>query len=274
MKSHNPTTPSRRQATNVEYRKLLTGDKPYKSLLKRIKQNSGRNSAGRITQRHQGGGNKKIYRIIDWKMRAGKALVETVEYDPYRTTFISRVKYEDGTRAYVLAPHNVTKGTTLLVSETTPLKNGNRMMLKNIPVGYQVHNVELQPGQGGKLIRSAGSYAEVLANADGYTDLKMPSGEVRRVLWSGYASLGQLSNIEHNLVNIGKAGRSRHMGIRPTVRGSAMNPVDHPYGGGEGAQPRGTKRPKDVYGNVTGGRKTRKKRHPSNRLIVKRRNKK
>lgn len=274
MKAHNPTSPSRRQATNVEYKKLLTGDRPYKSLLIRIKQNSGRNSAGRITQRHQGGGNKKIYRIIDWKMKPGKALVETVEYDPYRTAFIARVKYENDSRAYILAPHNITKGATLLIAESTPLKTGNRMKLKNIPVGYQVHNVELQPGQGGKIIRSAGSYAEVLANADGYTDLKMPSGEVRHVLWEGFASLGQLSNIEHNLVNIGKAGRSRHMGIRPTVRGSAMNPVDHPYGGGEGAQPRGTKRPKDVYGNITGGRKTRAKRKPTNRLIVKRRNKK
>lgn len=274
MKSYNPTSPSRRSITTVEYRKLLTGDKPHKPLLKKIKQNSGRNSAGRITQRHQGGGNKRIYRIIDWKMKPGKASVETVEYDPYRTTFISLVKYQDGTKAYILATHNVTKGAELLFAESTPLKNGNRMKLKNVPVGYQVHNVEVQPGQGGKIIRSAGTYAEVLANADGYTDLKMPSSEVRHVLWECYASLGQLSNIEHNLVNIGKAGRSRHLGIRPTVRGSAMNPVDHPYGGGEGSQPRGTKRPKDVYGNVTGGRKTRPRRKPSNRLIVKRRNKK
>lgn len=275
MKSYQPTTPSRRHITNVDYKKLLTGDKPYKRLLKKLKKNSGHNSSGRITMRHQGGGNKKLYRILDTKQNkfGQKAFVETVEYDPYRTAFICRVKYTDGTRAYILAPHNITKGVELRIEEAAPLHDGNRMKLKNIPVGYQVHNIELQPGQGGKLIRSAGSFSEILANADGYTDLKMPSGEVRRVLWDCLASLGQVSNIEHNLVNIGKAGRSRHLGIRPTVRGSAMNPVDHPYGGGEGSQPRGTKRPKDVYGNITGGRKTRKKRKPSNRLIVKRRNK-
>lgn len=274
MKSYQPTTPSRRQLTHVDYKKLLTGDKPFKRLLKKLKQSSAHNNAGRITMRHQGGGNKKMYRILDIKQRLGKAVVETVEYDPYRTAFIALVKYEDDSRAYILAPHGVTKGAELITNETTPLKPGNRMKLKNIPVGYQVYSVELQPGQGGKLIRSAGSYTEVLANADGYTDLKMPSGEVRRVPWEGFASLGQVSNLEHNLVNRGKAGHSRHLGIRPTVRGSAMNPVDHPYGGGEGAQPRGTKRPKDVYGNVTGGRKTRPKRKPSNRLIVQRRKKK
>lgn len=274
MKSYQPTTPSRRHLTNVDYKKLLTGDRPFKRLLKKLKQSSAHNNAGRITMRHQGGGNKKMYRILDLKQKPGKVLVETVEYDPYRTAFIARVKNADGTRAYILAPHNVTKGAELLVGDMTPLKPGNRMKLRNIPVGYQVYSIEIQPGQGGKLIRSAGSYAEVLANADGYTDLKMPSGEVRRVNWEGFASLGQISNLEHNLVNIGKAGRSRHLGIRPTVRGSAMNPVDHPYGGGEGSQPRGTKRPKDVYGNVTGGRKTRKKRKPSNRLIVQRRKKK
>ncbi|MDO8504312.1 MAG: 50S ribosomal protein L2 [Candidatus Liptonbacteria bacterium] len=275
MKSYSPTSPSRRQQSNVEYRKLLTGDRPHKALLKRIKQSSGRNSAGRITQRHQGGGNKKMFRILDLKQNkmGSKATVLTVEYDPYRTAFIALVEYTDKTKAYILAPHGITKGAELMIGETTPLKTGNRMKLKNITVGYQIHNVELAPGQGGKIIRSAGSYAEVLANTDGYTDLKMPSGEVRRVPWECLATLGQVSNIEHNLVNIGKAGRSRHMGVRPTVRGSAMNPVDHPYGGGEGAQPRGTKRPKDVYGNITGGRKTRPKRKPSNRLIVKRRTK-
>lgn len=217
-----------------------------------------------------------MYRVWDNKQNKlnSSFVVETIEYDPYRTAFISLIKYEDGTKTYILTPHGVQKGAQLFIAEATPLKSGNRMKLKNIPVGYQVHNIELQPGQGGKIIRSAGSYSEVLANADGYTDLKMPSGEVRRVLWECLATLGQVSNIEHNLVVGGKAGRSRWLGVRPTVRGSAMNPVDHPYGGGEGSQPRGTRKPKDVWGNVTGGRKTRKKRNPSSRLIVKRRNKK
>jgi len=276
MKSFSPTSPSRRSFTAVEYRKLLTGDKPYRKLLKKLHDNAGRNSAGRITQRHQGGGNKKMYRVWDNKQNKlnSSFVIETVEYDPYRTAFISLIKYEDGTKSYILTPHGVSKGAKLFIAESTPLKTGNRMKLKNIPVGYQVHNIEMQPGQGGKIIRSAGSYAEVLANADGYTDLKMPSGEVRRVLWDCLATLGQVSNIEHNLVVGGKAGRSRWLGVRPTVRGSAMNPVDHPYGGGEGSQPRGTRKPKDVYGNVTGGRKTRRKRNPTSRLIVKRRNKK
>lgn len=276
MKSFSPTSPSRRSFTAVEYRKLLTGDKPYKKLMKKLHDSAGRNSAGRITQRHQGGGNKKMYRVWDNKQNKlnSSVTVETIEYDPYRTAFISLIKYEDGTKSYILTPHGVVKGAVLLIAEAAPLKPGNRMQLKNIPVGYQVHNIELQPGQGGKIIRSAGSYAEVLANADGYTDLKMPSGEVRRVLWTCLATLGQVSNIEHNLVVGGKAGRSRWLGVRPTVRGSAMNPVDHPYGGGEGSQPRGTRKPKDIWGNVTGGRKTRKKRNPTSRLIVKRRNKK
>ncbi len=276
MKSFSPTSPSRRSFTAVEYRKLLTGDKPYKKLMQKLHDSAGRNSAGRITQRHQGGGNKKMYRVWDNKQNKlnSSVTVETIEYDPYRTAFISLIKYEDGTKSYILTPHGVQKGAVLLIAEAAPLKPGNRMQLKNIPVGYQVHNIELQPGQGGKIIRSAGSYAEVLANADGYTDLKMPSGEVRRVLWTCLATLGQVSNIEHNLVVGGKAGRSRWLGVRPTVRGSAMNPVDHPYGGGEGSQPRGTRKPKDIWGNVTGGRKTRKKRNPTSRLIVKRRNKK
>lgn len=223
--------------------------------------------------RHQGGGNKKLYRIIDFKQNRinAKATVETLEYDPYRTAFIARVKYEDGTRAYILAPQDLKVGSELVFAETTPLRTGNRMKLKNIPVGYQVHNIELTPGRGGQLARSAGSYAEILANADGYTDLKLSSGEVRRVQWDGMASLGQVSNAEWSLVSIGKAGRSRWLGIRPTVRGKAMNPVDHPYGGGEGSQPRGTRKPKDIWGNITGGHKTRNKKKKSSKFIVKRR---
>lgn len=250
----------------------LSGVRPYKKLMKRLKSHAGRNSAGRITMRHQGGGHKKLYRLIDFKQgRIGKALVETLEYDPYRTAFIALVKDEDGSRRYILAPHGLMVGTTLVTAETAQLKTGNRMKLKNIPIGYQVHNVELTPGKGGQMARSAGSYAEVLAHADDYTDLKLSSGEVRRVSWNGLASLGQVSNPEHNLMVVGKAGRSRWLGIRPTVRGTVMNPVDHPYGGGEGRQPRGTRKPKTKWGKVTGGRRTRNKRKRSNIWIIKRR---
>lgn len=275
IKSYKPTSASRRGMTTSDYSTLTKGAKPYRPLVKRLRSNSGRNSQGRITVRHQGGGNKKLYRMIDFKQNRlnQKAVVETLEYDPYRTAFIALVKYADGTKAYILAPETLKVGMELLTAETTPLKTGNRMALKNIPVGYQVHNVELHPGHGGQFARSAGSYAEVLANADGYTDLKLGSGEVRRVLWTCLASLGQVSNAEWNLVTIGKAGRSRWLGIRPTVRGSAMNPVDHPYGGGEGAQPRGTRKPKTMWGKVTGGHKTRNKKKKSTQFIVKRRTK-
>jgi large subunit ribosomal protein L2 len=259
--------------TSSDYAKL-SKVRPWKPLTKRVQSHGGRNSQGRITMRHQGGGNKKLYRMVDFKQdRIGeKAVVETIEYDPYRTAFIARVKCADGSRSYILAPEGLAVGAELVTAEAAPLAPGNRLALKNIPVGYQVYNVELTPGRGGQMARSAGTYLEVLANADGYTDLKMKSGEVRRVMWGNLASLGQVSNAEWNLVTIGKAGRSRWLGIRPTVRGKAMNPVDHPYGGGEGSQPRGTKKPKDVWGNVTGGHKTRDKKKRSTKLIIKRRN--
>jgi large subunit ribosomal protein L2 len=273
MKSYKPTTPSRRSFTNVDYG-LLSKAKPHKPLLLRIKSHAGRNSQGRITMRHQGGGNKKLYRIVDFKQLEFlnmPAKVETLEYDPYRTAFIAKILYENGKRSYILAPQGLAAGNTIVASEAAPLSTGNRLKLKNIPIGYQVYNVEMKPGTGGRIARSAGSYAEVLANADGYTDLKLSSGEVRRVSWDGFASLGQVSNIEHSLVVIGKAGRSRWLGVRPTVRGTAMNPVDHPYGGGEGRQPRGTRKPKTLWGKVTGGHRTRNKKKWSSRLIIKRR---
>jgi large subunit ribosomal protein L2 len=243
--------------------------------MKKLHDSAGRNSAGRITMRHQGGGNKKMYRVIDFKQNRlnSKAVVETLEYDPYRTAFIALIKYEDGTRAYMLAPEKLKVGMEIVTAEAAPLTMGNRLQLHNIPVGYQVYNIEMKPGRGGQLARSAGSYCEILANADGYTDLKLSSSEVRRVPWECLASLGQVSNAEWSLTTIGKAGRSRHMGIRPTVRGKAMNPVDHPYGGGEGSQPRGTRKPKDIWGNITGGHKTRDKKKKSSKFIVKRRNK-
>jgi len=258
--------------TNPDYG-VLSDVRPHRPLTKRLKSRGGRNSQGRITVRHQGGGNKKLYRVVDFKQNRldTKAIVETLEYDPYRTAFISLIKYTDGSRTYMLAPQGLAIGAEIVIAENAPLKPGNRMKLKNIPVGYQVHNIELTPGRGGQIARSAGSYVELLANADGYTDLKLSSGEVRRVPWDGLASLGQVSNAEWNLVTIGKAGRSRWLGIRPTVRGKAMNPVDHPYGGGEGSQPRGTRKPKTLWGKITGGHKTRNKKKKSSKFIVKRR---
>lgn len=272
MKSYSPTTPSRRFITNVDYGSL-SKVKPHKALLRRLKSHSGRNSQGRITMRHQGGGEKQLYRMIDFKQLEfdKKAAVQTLEYDPYRTSFIALVQYEDGRKSYILAPHGLAVGDVVVTSEAAALKTGNRLKLRNVPIGYQVYNVEMRPGSGGKLARSAGSYVEVLANADGYTDLKLSSGEIRRVLWDCLASIGQVSNPEHNLVVIGKAGRSRWLGIRPTVRGKAMNPVDHPYGGGEGSTQRGTRKPKTKWGKVTGGHKTRNKKKWSGKLIIKRR---
>ncbi len=272
MKSYKPTTPSRRSMTVPNY-KVLSKVSPWKPLLMSIPSRAGRNSQGRITMRHQGGGNKKRYRMIDFKQNRmnEKAIVETLEYDPYRTAFIALVKYPDGKRSYILGWEGLATGTEIITAESAPLTSGNRMKLKNIPVGYQVFNVEMIPGHGGQLARSAGSYAEILANSDGHTDLKLSSGEVRRVPWEVLGSLGQVSNAEWSLITIGKAGRSRWLGIRPTVRGKAMNPVDHPYGGGEGSQPRGTRKPKDIWGNVTGGHRTRNKKKRSTKSIIRRR---
>ena len=238
---------------------------------------AGRNNTGRITVRHQGAGNRRLYRMVDF-VQIDKldipAKVETLEYDPYRTAFIMKLLFKDGERRYTLAPNGVKVGDAILIAEAAPLKPGNRMRLKNIPVGYSVHNVELNPEKGGQITRSAGSFAEVQGNDSGFTHLKMSSGEVRKVLWDNFASLGQVSNPDWRLANLGKAGRVRGMGIRPTVRGTAMNPCDHPYGGGEGRQPRGTKRPKTLWGKVTGGRRTRNKKKWSSVLIVSRRTKK
>lgn len=275
MKEYKPTSPSRRHMTTVDYSVLTTND-PYKPLTTRLKTHSGRNSRGVITVRHQGGGNKKLYRIVDFKQDKIDipAKVETVEYDPYRSAFISLVSYKDGEKRYILSPKDMKVGDVIVTAPLTPLKTGNRLQLKNIPVGSFVHNVEMRPGGGGKLARSAGSYAEILAHADGYTDLKLSSKSVRKIISYSYATIGQVSNSDYNLVNIGKAGRSRWLGIRPTVRGTAMNPVDHPYGGGEGRQPRGTRKPKTRWGKVTGGHKTRKPKKWSNKFIVQRRPKK
>ncbi len=272
MKHYRPTTPSRRHMTTSDY-STLSATEPFKGLTTGRKSFAGRNSKGRITVRHQGGGNKKLYREIDFGQTKINVpgRVETIEYDPYRTAFIALVVYRDGDRRYVLAEKDMKVGDELLIAENAGLKKGNRMMLKNIPVGSFVYSAETRPGAGGVLARSAGTYLEILAHDAGYTDVRMASKEVRKLPWNGYATVGQVSNIDWNLVNIGKAGRSRWLGIRPTVRGTAMNPVDHPYGGGEGRQPRGTKRPKTLWGKVTGGRKTRDPKKWSNQYIIQRR---
>jgi len=258
---------------SVDYRNLLSHARPVKALTTRLKTHAGRNNRGVITVRHQGGGLKKRYRLVDFmqaKMNISSR-VESVEYDPYRTAFIASIVDQDGERRYILATRNMKVGDTIVTAESAPLKEGNRMVLKNIPVGTFVSNIEMRPHGGGKLARSAGSYAEILAHEGQYSIVKLSSKEVRKVSSLGLATIGQVSNIDWNLTNFGKAGRSRWLGIRPTVRGSVMNPVDHPYGGGEGKQPRGTKRPKTRWGKVTGGRKTRHAKKWSTKWILQRR---
>lgn len=272
MKRYKAYTPTRRQTTTVDY-SGLSKDKPMKSATKGKKRAAGRNNRGRITVRHRGAGVKRNYREVDFAQDKFDipGRVEALEYDPNRTAFIARVVYHDGERRYHLARAGAKEGDKIITSEKAPLKPGNRLPLSKIPVGYEIHNIEIKPGRGGAIVRSAGSSAQVLSHDSGYAQIKMPSGEVRKISDKGYATLGQVSNTEHSLMVIGSAGRKRRMGVRPTVRGKAMNAVDHKYGGGEGVQPRGTKRPKDVYGNVIGGVKTRKKKKWSNKLIVKRR---
>lgn len=276
MKTYKPRTQSLRHTATVTYRGVLTASEPVKALTKGYKRDVGRNAFGRITTRHKGGGHKRLYRAVDFLMEKFNipAKVESVEYDPNRSGFIGAVCYADGERRYNLLPHGVKVGDTLLIAEDAPIKTGNRVPLRKAPVGTFVYNIELVPRGGARIARSAGIYAEVVANHEGQTHLKMPSGEIRKVSENAWASVGAVSNEEYKLRSIGKAGRSRWLGIRPTVRGSAMNPVDHPYGGGEGRQGRGTKRPKTYYGKVTGGRKTRSPKKYSNNLIVSRRKKK
>ncbi len=275
IKQYKPYTASRRSMTVADYSTLTPDVKRNKPLTKRLKKNAGRDNQGRIAMRHQGGGNKIIYRQVDFiqNKKNVPGIVETIEYDPYRTAFIARIIYADGERRYILAPHNLKKGAKIMTSLDAPLELGNRTILKRIPVGTFVHNVEILPGKGGQLGRSAGTSIQVLAHEDGHSDLKMPSGEIRRVSWDSFASIGQVSNPEYNLVSIGKAGRSRWLNIRPTVRGSVMNPRDHPYGGGEGKQPRGTRKPKTKWGKITGGHRTRPRKKWSNKMIIKRRTK-
>jgi len=274
MKKYKPTTASRRQMTGVTYRGVLTVDKPHKALTKGRSARAGRNAFGRITTRHKGGGHKRLYRLLDFKYdkKDIPLKVETIEYDPNRTAFIALVCYKDGERRYMVVPKAVKVGAELLISEKADLKAGNRLPLSKIVIGSFVNNVELKPEGGAKIARSAGNYAEVVAQDAVMTSLKMPSGEVRKVSAKCWASLGELSNDEHKLITIGKAGRSRWMGIRPTVRGMAMNAVDHPMGGGE-ARGRGRRKHKKTRQGkiVDPGKRTRNPKKYSNQLIVSRR---
>ncbi len=276
MKRYKPVTPGRRGMTSVDY-SSISKVKPVKKLTKKLLQKAGRGFGGKITVRHKGGGHKRKYRVIDFKRhdKMGiKAKVASIEYDPNRTCFIALLNYTDGEKRYVLAPDKLEVGQEVICKEKAPLKIGNRMELRNILVGTQVYNIELHPKKGGQMIRSAGSWAQVMAHEGGHTHLKLASSEVRMVQETCMASIGQLSNTEHNTVVIGKAGRSRWMGKRPTVRGSAMNACDHPHGGGENRQSIGLRRgPKTPWGKLAYGVKTRKKK-ASNRLILKKRTKK
>ena len=247
---------------------------PEKSLLENLKKNAGRNANGRITVRHRGGGNRRKYRIIDFKRdkRDMTAKVATLEYDPNRSAFIALVEYEDGEKRYIIAPNGLNVGDTIVAGENADIKPGNALPLSAIPTGTFIHNVELYPGKGAQLARSAGIMAQLMAKEGAYALVRLPSGELRNVSQLCYATIGQVSNIDHENVNLGKAGRVRHMGIRPTVRGSVMNPNDHPHGGGEGKSPVGRPGPVTPWGKPTLGYKTRNKHHRSDKFIVKRRN--
>ena len=270
---YKPTSPGRRNMSVLTFEEI-TKKTPEKSLTTVLKKNSGRNNNGRITVRHQGGGNKKKYRIIDFKRNRLEdvATVLSIEYDPNRSANIALIQYEDGQKAYIIAPVDLQVGMTVVSSATADIKPGNCLPIANIPVGTLIHNIELYPGKGAQLVRSAGGTAQLMAKEDGMAQVRMPSGEVRLIRLDCKASIGQIGNLDHENVIIGKAGRKRHMGIRPTVRGSVMNPNDHPHGGGEGRAPIGRPSPVTPWGKPTLGYKTRAKKAKSNKFIVKRRN--
>ncbi len=274
IKTYKPYTPARRGMTVSAFDGVDKKAKPERSLLETLKKNSGRNSYGRITVRHRGGGNKRKYRVIDFRRDKldMPAVVQRLEYDPNRSAFIALVKYEDGELRYVLAPVGLKAGDTILASAAADIKPGNCLPLANIPVGTIIHNIELQPGYGAQLVRSAGVAAQLLAKEGELAQVRLPSGEVRYVRMNCTACIGQVGNIDHANVSLGKAGRVRHMGWRPKVRGSVMNPCDHPHGGGEGKSPVGRPGPVTPWGKPTLGYKTRKKKNPTDKMIVKRRN--
>ena len=273
IKTYKPTTPSRRHMTVSAFEGIDKKAKPERSLLESLKKHAGRNSYGRITVRHRGGGNKKKYRVIDFKRdKTGKATVINLQYDPNRSANIALIEYEDGERRYILAPVGLAAGDKVLSSSAADIKPGNALPLANIPVGTVIHNIEMHPGKGGQLVRSAGTSAQLMAKEGTDAQIRMPSGEVRIVRLNCKATIGQVGNIDHENVQIGKAGRKRNMGWRPTVRGSVMNPCDHPHGGGEGKSPVGRPGPVTPWGKPALGYKTRKTKNPTDKFIVKRRN--
>lgn len=272
IKTYNPYTPSRRNMTGSDFSEI-TKKTPEKSLLVSKKKHSGRNNQGKITVRHHGGGNRQKYRIIDFKRNKDgiPAKVIGIEYDPNRTANIALICYADGEKRYIIAPLGLTDGMTVMNGPEAEIKVGNCLPLENIPVGTEIHNVELYPGRGAQLVRTAGASAQLMAKEGKYATLRLPSGEMRMIPIICRATIGTVGNVEHSLINIGKAGRKRHMGIRPTVRGSVMNPNDHPHGGGEGKAPVGRSGPMTPWGKPALGLKTRKKNKASNKLIVRRR---
>jgi large subunit ribosomal protein L2 len=274
IKTYKPYTPSRRHMTSLTFEEI-TKSTPEKSLVVSLKKNSGRNNQGKITVRHRGGGAKIKYRIIDFKRNKDgiPARVAAIEYDPNRTANIALLHYADGEKRYILAPKGLKVGDKIMSGETAEIRVGNALPMKNIPVGTTIHNIEMKPGKGGQLVRSAGAEAQLLAKEGKYATVRLPSGETRLLPIECRATIGQVGNIEHELVTIGKAGRKRHMGIRPTVRGSVMNPNDHPHGGGEGKAPIGRPTPVTPWGKPTLGYKTRKKNKASNKYILHRRTK-
>ena len=276
IKTYKPYTPARRGMTVSAFEGVEKKAKPERSLVETLKKHSGRNSYGRITVRHRGGGNKRKYRVIDFRRNKLEmpAVVQRIEYDPNRSAFIALVKYEDGELRYILAPVGLKVGDTVVSSAEADIKPGNGLPIANIPVGTVIHNVELQPGAGAQLVRSAGVAAQLLAKEGELAQVRLPSGEVRYVRMNCTAVIGQVGNIDHANVHIGKAGRTRHMGIRPTVRGSVMNPNDHPHGGGEGRAPVGRPGPVTPWGKPAMGYKTRKTKNRTDRFIIKRRNSK
>ena len=273
IKKYKPTTPGRRGMSSLSFEEI-TSTSPERSLLEPLSKKGGRNNTGRITTRHQGGGHKRQYRVIDFKRNKDNipAKVATIEYDPNRSANIALLNYADGEKRYILAPKGLQVGQTIVSGEAVDIKVGNALELRNIPEGTFVHNVELKPGKGGQLARSAGVSAQILGSEGRYTILRLASGEVRKVLSNCRATIGTVGNEDHSLVNLGKAGRSRWLGIRPTVRGSVMNPNDHPHGGGEGRTPVGRKSPMTPWGKKAMGVKTRKAKKASTKLITRRRN--
>ena len=271
IKRYKPTSSARRFMTVSTFEEI-TCTKPERSLLEDQKHSAGRNAQGKITVRHHGGGNKRKYRIIDFKRNKDgiNAIVKTIEYDPNRTANIALLVYADGEKRYILAPVGLSVGDTIVSGPTADIKPGNALAIEDIPVGTMIHNIELQPGKGGQLVRAAGMSAQLMAKDDKYAQVKMPSGEMRLILVKCRATVGQIGNIDHEIIRIGKAGKVRHMGIRPTVRGSVMNPCDHPHGGGEGRAPIGRSGPVTPWGKPALGYKTRKKKNKTDKLILKR----